>query len=57
MRVITICGSLRFEQEMKYYTEKMELEGNCVLSMYCISIKGKRRIYTRRNNFFENWAF
>jgi len=33
MRVITICGSLRFEQEMKYYTEKMELEGNCVLSI------------------------
>lgn len=33
MKVITICGSLRFEQEIKYYAEKLELEGNCVLSI------------------------
>jgi hypothetical protein len=33
MKVITICGSLRFEKEMMYYAEKMELEGNCVLSV------------------------
>jgi len=33
MKVITICGSLKFEQEMKYYAEKLELEGNCVLSI------------------------
>jgi len=33
MKVITVCGSLKFEQEMKYYAEKLELEGNCVLSI------------------------
>jgi hypothetical protein len=33
MKVITICGSLKFEQEMKYYAEKLEFEGNCVLSI------------------------
>jgi hypothetical protein len=33
MKVITICGSLKFEQEMKYYAEKLELEGNCVLTI------------------------
>ena len=33
MKIITICGSLKFEQEMKYYAEKLELEGNCVLSI------------------------
>lgn len=33
MKIITICGSLKFEEEMKYYAEKLELEGNCVLSI------------------------
>jgi hypothetical protein len=33
MKVITICGSLRFIEEMKYYAEKLELENNSVLSV------------------------
>jgi hypothetical protein len=33
MKVITICGSLKFIDEMKYYAEKLELEGNCVLTI------------------------
>ena len=33
MKIITICGSLKFEQEIRYYTEKLALEGNCVLSI------------------------
>ena len=33
MKIITICGSLRFEQDMRYYAEKLGLEGNCVLSV------------------------
>ena len=33
MKVITICGSLKFEPEMRYWAEKLELEGNCVLSV------------------------
>ena len=33
MRIITVCGSLRFEQEMKYHAEKLALEGNCVLTI------------------------
>jgi hypothetical protein len=31
MKIITICGSLRFQKEMLVISEKMELEGNCVL--------------------------
>lgn len=33
MKVITVCGSLRlrFYKEMMEITEKMELEGNCML--------------------------
>jgi hypothetical protein len=33
MKVITVCGSLRFEEIIKSYTEKLALEGNCVLSV------------------------
>ena len=33
MKIIAICGSLKFEQEMKYFSEKLALEGNCVLSV------------------------
>lgn len=32
MKIITVCGSLRFMKEMMEITEKMELQGNCVLS-------------------------
>ena len=33
MKVITICSSLKFFEEIQYYTEKLELEGNCVLGI------------------------
>jgi hypothetical protein len=33
MKIITICGSLNFENEMKNVSEKLSLEGNCVLSV------------------------
>lgn len=33
MKIITICGSLKFEPEIKYHSERLELEGNCVLSI------------------------
>lgn len=31
MKIITVCGSLKFYKEMITMTEKMELEGNCML--------------------------
>lgn len=31
MKIITVCGSLRFVKEMMEITEKLELEGNCML--------------------------
>ncbi len=31
MKIITICGSLKFQKEMMEISEKMELQGNCVL--------------------------
>lgn len=32
MKVITICGSLKFQKEMMITAEKLALEGNCVLT-------------------------
>lgn len=32
-KVITICGSLKFIPQIKEYSEKLELAGNCVLSI------------------------
>ena len=38
MKVITICGSLKFKKEMMIVAEKLALEGNCVLTpVYPIS--------------------
>lgn len=32
MKIITICGSFKFEKEMKGISEELELKGNCVLT-------------------------
>jgi len=32
-KVITICGSLRFMKEIMIHSERLELEGNCVLGI------------------------
>ena len=32
MRVITICGSLKYKDEMMKVAQKLSLEGNCVLT-------------------------
>lgn len=33
MKIITLCGSLKFQKEMIEIAEEMELKGNCVLSV------------------------
>ena len=32
MKIITICGSLKFQKEMMIVAEKLALESNCVLT-------------------------
>ena len=32
MKIITVCGSLKFQKEMMEISEKMELLGNCVIT-------------------------
>lgn len=33
MKIITVCGSLKFKDEIIKITEKMSLQGNCMLSI------------------------
>lgn len=33
MKVITLCGSLKFQKEMMAIAEQMALEGNCALTV------------------------
>ena len=32
MKIITLCGSLKFQKEMMMIAEKISLEGNCILT-------------------------
>lgn len=32
MKIVTICGSLKFQKEMMIITEKMALKGYCILT-------------------------
>ena len=32
MKIITLCGSMKFKREMMIVAEKMSLQGNCVLT-------------------------
>ncbi len=32
MKIITLCGSLKFKKEMMIVAEKMALKGNCILT-------------------------
>ena len=32
MKIITICGSIRFQKEMMIEAEKLALQGNCVFT-------------------------
>lgn len=33
MKIITVCGSLKFMKEIMEITEQMDLQGNCMLSI------------------------
>ena len=32
MKIITLCGSMKFQKEMMITAEKLALEGNCILT-------------------------
>ena len=43
MKIITLCGSLRFQKEMMKVAEEMALKGNCILTpVYPVLENSKR---------------
>ena len=46
MKIITVCGSLKFYREMMEITEKMELQGNCMLVPIYNPSKSSKDDYT-----------
>lgn len=43
MKVITLCGSLKFQKEMMIVAEKMALEGNCILTPVYPILEGSKK--------------
>lgn len=46
MKVITVCGSYKFKKEMNEITEKMALNGNCMLTPIELT-KPNKEAYTK----------
>ena len=53
MKVITVCGSMKYKKEMMEITEKMALEGNCKITPIYLT-KASKADYTLEN--FETLA-
>ncbi len=50
MKIITLCGSLKFQKEMMTIAEKMALEGNCVLTPIYPVLENYQRTDEQLNN-------
>lgn len=50
MKIITICGSLKFKNEMMKVAEKLALEGNCIIT----PVYPTEEKYTRTDEQIEN---
>jgi len=44
IKIITMCGSLKFQEQFRRESERLELEGNCVLSV--IYANKAKELYT-----------
>ena len=50
MKIITVCGSLKFVKEMMEITEKMELQGNCMLVPIYNPLKSSKDDFTEEES-------
>lgn len=48
MKVITVCGSYKYKNEMKEITEKMALKGNCMLTPIELTKPNKEHIQKKK---------
>ena len=46
MKIIAVCGSMKFRDEMMRLSEKLELEGNCVLTPI-FPVGPNKKVYTK----------
>ena len=53
MKIITLCGSLKFQEEMMKVAEKMTLEGNCILTPVYPVLKNYKRTDEQLETFKE----
>jgi len=58
MKIITICGSLKFQKEMMEMAQKLALDGNCVLThtypvLKDITISDEQIKYLRDEHFIR----
>lgn len=51
MKIITVCGSLRFYKEMMEATEEMELQGNCMLVPIYNPSRPHKDVFTKEEAF------
>jgi hypothetical protein len=47
MKIITLCGSLKFQKEMMLIAEKMALDGYCVLTPIYPVLENSKRTNTQ----------
>lgn len=48
MKVITVCGSMKYKKEMMEITEKMALQGNCMITPIYLT-KPSKEDYTNED--------
>ena len=54
MKIITICGSLKFQKEMMQEAQRLSLEGNCVLTPIYLVIENIE-INQEKLKFLKEW--
>ena len=50
VKIVTICGSLKFQNEMMRIAEEMELKGNCILPVI-YPTRMNKDTYTKEEHF------
>ena len=53
MKIITLCGSLKFQKEMMTIAEKLALDGNCILTPVYLILENNERTDKQINRLKE----
>ena len=53
MKIITLCGSLKFQKEMMEIAEKVALEGNCILTPVYPALDNEEQLVKLKEAHFK----